>query len=829
MAISLKCRMCGGDLDIIEGESVAECLFCGSRQTVPQVDDEKLARLYARALRMLRDCEFDKAADAYSQVVSEDPEQAEAYWGLVLSRYGVEYVDDPAGGKVPTLHRCGFEGVMDDPDFELACDYADVAARRQYRDEAREIERLREAAMEASAGQEPYDVFICYKETDSVTGDRTLDSVIAQDVYDALTDRGYRVFFSRITLEGMLGSDYEPIIFAALNSAKVMLAFGTSFENYDAVWVKNEWSRFLKLVAKDPQGRHLVPCYRDLDPYDMPREFRKLQGQDMGKVGAIQDLVRGVEKIVGKKAPEPAAVNPVASLTEPLLKRSSLFLEDGDWKKATEYAERVLDLDPENGQAYLYKLMAKVKCGIVDALSQLSEPFDADPDCQKAIRFGDAALKTQLNSINKTIRDRIAQQEAERVAAEEARKKKEEERRASKSARAAAIRQLMAAPWSPLSLSIGGKNTVMVDASGKAHGFGDAGEKRALSAWRGVAEVSAGFQHVVALFDNGTVAAVGSDDCDQCQVSSWTDIVSVSAGAAHTVGLVGDGTVVACGLSDDGRCDVGEWGGIVAIAASEYGTVGLKSGGTVVACGSEFADSPFSDWKDISSISAGEGHIVGLKKDGTVVACGENKAGQCDVESWIDVVSISAGSSHTVGLKKDGTVLCCGDNAKGQCSLDGWKDLVVVEAGKSCTLAIDSDGNLLFAGKATSASKIFTEWLKPFDSDEELSSRAQMLAGERQAIVARACTEESKKARADIREKMLEEEAAREAEEARRLEESLRHREEVLRIQTEENRRKQEDRERARRRENLLCQHCGGQLKGLLSKKCVKCGKPKDY
>ena len=31
------------------------------------------------------------------------------------------------------------------------------------------------------------------------------------------------------------------------------------------------------------------------------------------------------------------------------------------------------------------------------------------------------------------------------------------------------------------------------------------------------------------------------------------------------------------------------------------------------------------------------------------------------------------------------------------------------------------------------------------------------------------------------------------------------------------------------RRAKGLCQHCGGELKGLFSKKCVSCGKPKDY
>ena len=65
------------------------------------------------------------------------------------------------------------------------------------------------------------------KETDE-NGDRTIDSVMAQNVYDALTTKGYRVFFSRITLEDKLGQEYEPYIFAALNSAKIMLAFGTN-------------------------------------------------------------------------------------------------------------------------------------------------------------------------------------------------------------------------------------------------------------------------------------------------------------------------------------------------------------------------------------------------------------------------------------------------------------------------------------------------------------------------------------------------------------------------------------------------------------------------
>ncbi len=245
----LKCKMCGGQLDIEPDSSVCECEYCGSKQTIPNTDDEKRLKLYERANRLRFDSEFDKAAGVYESIVGEYQEEAEAYWGLVLCKYGIEYVDDPATGKkIPTCHRSSFDSVMDDSNFELVMENADAVARSVYREQAKQIEEIRKGIIAVSSTEEPYDIFICYKETDD-KGDRTIDSVIAQDVYNELNEKGYRVFFSRITLEDKLGQEYEPYIFAALNSAKVMLAFGTSYDYYNAVWVKNEWSRFLKLIA----------------------------------------------------------------------------------------------------------------------------------------------------------------------------------------------------------------------------------------------------------------------------------------------------------------------------------------------------------------------------------------------------------------------------------------------------------------------------------------------------------------------------------------------------------------------------------------------------
>ena len=401
------------------GESVTECEFCGTKQTVPNQDNEKKLTLFSRANRLRFGCEFDKAAGIYESIIAEFPEEAEAYWGLVLCKYGIEYVDDPATGKkIPTCHRSSFDSVLDDPNLEQALENADAMARRVYRDEAKAIEELRKNIIEVSGKEEPYDIFICYKET-TPDGNRTVDSVLAQDVYDALTEKGYRVFFSRVTLEDKLGQEYEPYIFAALNSAKLMLAFGTDYEYYNAVWVKNEWSRFLKLMAQD-KGKYLIPCYKNLDPYDMPKEFAKLQAQDMGKVGAMQDLLRGIEKILGGKkteaAPQPAAATP-GDNTAPLLKRAFMFLEDGNWQEADAYCEKVLDIDPENAQAYLGKLMVELKAGRREALKDCKEPFDGSKNYQKAVRFGDAAMKEQLSGYISVIigrQRRMAEQKNER-------------------------------------------------------------------------------------------------------------------------------------------------------------------------------------------------------------------------------------------------------------------------------------------------------------------------------------------------------------------------------------------------------------------------------
>ncbi len=239
-----KCKMCGGDLEVTEGTGIAICGYCGTKQTLPGTADENMQNIFNRANTLRIKSEFDKAEKLYERIIQSDSAQAEAYWGLILCKYGIEYVDDPATfKKIPTCHRASYDSIIADDDYKSAIKNADSAQRTIYEEQAKEIDRIQKEILALAQKEERYDVFICYKETDS-EGRRTQDSVIANDIYHQLTAEGFKVFYAAITLEGKLGSAYEPVIFAALHSAKVMLSIGTRPEYFNAVWVRTSGQDF---------------------------------------------------------------------------------------------------------------------------------------------------------------------------------------------------------------------------------------------------------------------------------------------------------------------------------------------------------------------------------------------------------------------------------------------------------------------------------------------------------------------------------------------------------------------------------------------------------
>ncbi len=427
-----NCKFCGGELEITEGDKITTCKYCRTTQTLPIIKDERESNLFNRANALRRRCDFDKAEAAFEKIIEADGTEAEAYWGLVLSKYGIEYVDDKATGKmIPTCHRASYDSVIADEDYKSALEYADTERKALYIEQAKEIDRIQKEILTLAENEEKYDVFICYKETDE-NGKRTHDSARASEIYYELTDAGFKVFYAAVTLDGKIGSQYEPIIFSALNSAKVMLVIGSKPEYFNAVWVKNEWSRFLKIMKNDRKKR-LIPCYYGMDAYDLPEEFVHIQAQNMEKMAFLIDLIQGVKKVMEgfKKKPEvivkeketvlketvvnqpvihetvkettvirenggSAPISAGGTNTSALLRRVFMFLEDGNFKSADEYCEKVLDLDPENAEAYLGKLMAELKVKIKENLKHCEKTFDININYKKILRFGNEALKTEL-------------------------------------------------------------------------------------------------------------------------------------------------------------------------------------------------------------------------------------------------------------------------------------------------------------------------------------------------------------------------------------------------------------------------------------------------
>lgn len=374
---ALKCKMCGSNLEIEDSITVCKCEKCGTSQTVPDIEDDKELKLFERAGRLRFNCDFDKAAGIYNTITDSYPEEAEGYWGLILCKYGIEYADDASGKKVPVCHRISYDSVMDDEDFELVMENSDSESRAIFREEAKIIEENRKKYIQIAESEQPYDIYISYRAKDD-NGDKTAVSEIAGHLYNKLTSAGYRVFLSEAALKGKERSYCEPYIYSALNSANVMLALGTSYDDYNDVWVKNEWNRYLEIAEKN-KNKCLIPCYKDVDEYDIPKEFAGLKVCQLGNDDTFNNIMAEIANVVkpasiNQPVSEPEKAEPAEEIEleeieiiEPidinkLLDEGFAAISDKNWKKANKLFFQVLDEEPDNSKAYWGQLLVQQEC-----------------------------------------------------------------------------------------------------------------------------------------------------------------------------------------------------------------------------------------------------------------------------------------------------------------------------------------------------------------------------------------------------------------------------------------------------------------------------------
>lgn len=735
MAI-IKCKMCGGDIEISADKTFGTCEYCGSTMTLPKTDDDQRLSLFNRGTHLRRNGEFDKAAAIYERLIGENDADAEAHWNLLLCRYGIEYVQDPASGeRIPTCHRASFDSILNDVDYQTALKYSDGVARSLYEKEAQRIAALQKDILAISQKETPFDVFICYKESDE-NGRRTKDSALAQDIYYQLTDAGYKVFFARITLEDKLGQEYEPYIFAALHSAKVMVVVGTKPEYLNAVWVKNEWSRYLALMRTD-RSRLLIPCYRDMDPYDMPEELSMLQSQDMGRIGFIQDLIRGVKKVVDAAKPQEAVTetvketvvvhNETSGNVQALLDRGQMALEDGEWTKADEFFEQVLNQDAKCGAAYLGKFLARVKCRSAKAYTdafignvKANVPSKKNAyACEEDKAFAASCIEKYTvhgilseNEIRQTLKFDFGYcmtSDYYAKAAENARAQLTADKdlmRAVKYASGEAKTITENIPQTLDTLRRDAEQREKVECTAITANYRDfltkteaklekehpqrlkeaQEQKKAAAKTRKITTIvlsaAAAIIAVVLLITKVIVPAVKYSKAEKLLAAGDYDraITAFAALGDYRNAAQDCPYIEAEQLQEQGK---------TAEAAIAFGRIaGYK----------DAQERSLTLWNDVAqrdSIGAGDFHTIGLKTDGTVCAVGRNTDGQCDVSDWTDIIAVSAGYDASAGLKADGTVV----TTEKTLNSSDWEDIVSISLGNDHMVGLRMDGTVVAVGK----------------------------------------------------------------------------------------------------------------------------------
>ncbi|MCL2280156.1 MAG: hypothetical protein FWC20_12250 [Oscillospiraceae bacterium] len=156
------CKQCGESTHVPEGASSANCDYCGIESTFSKTRDERIAGYFNRAEKLRGAHEYDKAIETYEQIVREDGTDAEARWGLVLSKYGIEYVEEKSTGKrVPTFHRLSQTSILADADYNKALEYADSHAKKIYEAEANKINEIQKKILAIASTADKHDAFIC--------------------------------------------------------------------------------------------------------------------------------------------------------------------------------------------------------------------------------------------------------------------------------------------------------------------------------------------------------------------------------------------------------------------------------------------------------------------------------------------------------------------------------------------------------------------------------------------------------------------------------------------------------------------------------------------
>ena len=374
----------------------------------------------------------------------------------------------------------------------------------------------------------------------------------------------------------------------------------------------------------------------------------------------------------------------------------------------------------------------------------------------------------------------------------------------------------------------------------------------------------------------GSVQAYGkSYNNSIADVRNWTEIISVVVLPYCILGLKEDGTMVGAGILKKYEACL-QWHGVVSLKAKDSEVYCLTESGDLLYA--SYKDSGivahnvvFADYSntygyltintDHSIFFTGSGEksrhyntlryyeefsnhlfteayfwhgcIVGLADDGNVLQFDYDRNVECwyakvmDPSIWNDIFHLYVDDGRMFGIKKSGSVVY----TFGSYTLD-WrlhkhayykqiiplKNVLSIYCNERCFIGITEEGNLIWSGYDLNGNLIPDNNAMPSTDGDDYTFFALVnikVFDDIKSILYRSTHIDeiiiSKR-------QMKEEEITRIAEENKRKQQEF-----------EEHQRKERELLQGQYRSLGVCQHCGKKFKGLFSKTCSSCGRPKDY
>ncbi len=294
----IRCKNCDAQIDPSNAQDgVVHCPYCHSVFTVAKTSDSSAATQLVIAESLLDGCEFDRAYDAFKKAASIDGSEPQAYFGMALATFKVQYLKDLERDRLqPICHEMTGKKFTDNADYKKALAVATAEQKGEYMRAAEEIDRIRNEFYRFKQSGAKYDCFICVK----VTGEekdadgnalKTHDSVDAHRIYDYLLKNGHNPFYSERDASNRTGADYEALILYALVQSSCMIVVCGNEDYLKTIWVKNEYTRFLRLINNDEKSHDsLTIAWRGTPIERLPGRDGRIQGVDLDEPDAYPKL-----------------------------------------------------------------------------------------------------------------------------------------------------------------------------------------------------------------------------------------------------------------------------------------------------------------------------------------------------------------------------------------------------------------------------------------------------------------------------------------------------------------------------------------------------------